>query len=441
MNEQLVREALDEQAEREMPTSRDLWPSIHGRIQPGERSYNTGPQRSRRMPLLKPVFAVGVVALLLAFGAMSWLARPTSVSAAEIIARTEQAASSPGVKSFHGVWFSRLRNGATEPFFESGNESWYLAPSSRRSEGRSVGHDGQEETSLLVQDEKMMWLYLHGHFATNLVILKDVDSSISVFGGSDLQSLTNKGWLNDWYDPKLVGTDEVLGRKAYVLEFTLKPQDRWPPNSGLSQTAMRVVRMKYWVDQQAYFVLKIMAWDADGNMLEESGYTSFQIDAPIDPSIFSFAPPAGAQILDARIAEADELDALWKQTAQQAPFRVYRPTRWLSHTREGRPYFDAAQGVLTLAFPRADQDRHTGFEAHMPVITQKASPSAGVEGTGAAVKVGDTTGLYAVNESTQTLTIVRDGTEIVLSLPVVQGGNNMLSRMIEIAESLQPVQK
>ncbi len=434
MNERLVREALDEQAGREMPATHDLWPSIRERVQSHGRNQNAGPQRPRLAPVLMPLLIAGVMVALLAVGAMSWLAQPAPVGAAEILARSEQAASAPGVKSFHGVHSSRFRNEASEPFSESHSESWYLAPDKSRSEGRASGHNGGEETSLFLLDGNIIWLYLSEY---NAVIMKDRDTTIPVFGSSDLQSLTGRGWLKDWYEPKLLGTDEVLGRKAYVLEFTLKPEDQWPPNSRPSNIA----RMKSWIDQQAYFHLKTEGWDAEGNELYQGGYVSFQIDAPLDHSIFSFAPPTGAQVLDARVAEANELNALWKQTAQQVPFRVYRPTNWLLDTREGRPYYDVAQGALTQAFPRARKDRHNGFEVQMPVITQRASPSAGLQGDGATVKVGDTTGLYAVNESTQTLTIERDGTQIVLSLPVVHGGASMLSRMIEIAESLQPVQK
>jgi hypothetical protein len=199
--------------------------------------------------------------------------------------------------------------------------------------------------------------------------------------------------------------------------------------------------MTYWIDQQAYFTLKTAGWDIDGNELKDGGFTSFEIDAAIDPVVFTFAPPEGAQILDTRIAGVDELNALWKQAAQQALFNVYRPTHWLSDAREGRPYYDEAQGMLTQAFPRANSRDPNAFEIQVPVITQRRAANKDTTGTGPPVKVGNLTGIYASNESIQTLTVVRDGTEITLSLPLVQGGRDMLGRMIQILDSLELVQK
>jgi outer membrane lipoprotein-sorting protein len=439
MNEQLVKEILQEQVEREMPTSQNMWPGIRGRIGVGERNRSATQQRGM-MSMLKPVLVAGVAAMLLAIGIISWLAQPAAVDAAEILARSERAASAPGVKSFHGVWSSQQRSQASEPFFASHNESWYLAPYNRRSEGRSVGHDGKEVTSSILQDEKTIWVYPVGVCRLSdddVVILKNPDESIPVFGGTNLESVTGSGWLSQWYDPKLVGTEDVLGRSAYVIEFTLKPRDQWLPDQFPSQVA----RMTYWVDQQAYFVLKLNAWDAEGNELVEGGFTSYQLDAPIDPSIFSFTLPAGAQIRDTRVANAEELNALWKQAAQQVPFKVYRPTVWSAGEREGRPYYDATHGTLTQAFPRANRMNPSVTQIEMPVIAQKRASNKNVPGNGEMVKVGDTTGLYAKGESTYTLTIVRDGTQITLSWPVVQGGGNRLDRMVEIAESLELVQK
>ncbi len=77
----------------------------------------------------------------------------------------------------------------------------------------------------------------------------------------------------------------------------------------------------------------------------------------------------------------------------------------------------------------------------MPVITQKPASKKDVPGSGQTVKVGNTTGLYVKGEYLQTLTIEKGGTQITLSLPVIQGGIDMRDRMVQYAESLEPVQK
>ncbi|PZS06024.1 MAG: hypothetical protein DLM69_00495 [Candidatus Chloroheliales bacterium] len=86
-------------------------------------------------------------------------------------------------------------------------------------------------------------------------------------------------WLSDGcYHPSVSGVDTVAGRPVYVINL-----GRYTC-LALTTSFARVV----WVDQQTYFVLRIITTDG----ITEA--TDVQYNQPIDNSVFTYTPPPGA---------------------------------------------------------------------------------------------------------------------------------------------------
>lgn len=233
--------------------------------------------------------AVAFVIALLVAGAVFLFNRPATVSAAEIVAKAEQAATTSTVQSFHGILYAKGRNSAGQKFMESTDERYYVAPNSHRSDAIISTSDGQESRLLWVTDGNKPWGY---ESSSNQVTLFDPDVANPTFGAESL-SAKLKQLSSSFYNATVAGSEPVAGRMAYIIDMTLKPKEQWPANHVPSEAA----RLKVWVDQGAYFILRLDGWDADGNVLFNEWYKSFEINVPVDPALFSFAPPPGAKIV------------------------------------------------------------------------------------------------------------------------------------------------
>ncbi len=100
------------------------------------------------------------------------------------------------------------------------------------------------------------------------------------------------------------GTDRVAGRDAYVLALI--------PLS--SDTLVGSVRVS--VDAQTRLPLRVEVLAADGDAPISAGFTSVSF-SPIDPSMFTFDPPPGADVRDLRDIAASGLDE--RPPAPEAP--------------------------------------------------------------------------------------------------------------------------
>lgn len=89
------------------------------------------------------------------------------------------------------------------------------------------------------------------------------------------------------YEVRMVGTDQIAGRSAYVLIAT-------PRRRG--ETVRRL-----WIDREHYLVMGVQAESPDGSVLHSSRYTSVDFNPPdISPSLFKVSgkvkrPPAGSK--------------------------------------------------------------------------------------------------------------------------------------------------
>lgn len=291
MTEEFVRKVMKEDAESNRPGNADLWPAIHGRLPQSD----TPPLRPRRwLPVrlgLAPLALAGVlVVALLGIGLMmpSTLTQPAPVSAAELLARAEQATSegnAPGMRSFHGVHVAEQRDNATEEFSDARDEQWYLAPNKYRSEAHIRTRAGEEAVLMWVSNGQSGWKYDSSIGEVQPLRPKELKVR---FGADTMKEMLGGVMVKSFYNIEVVGNEQVDGRPAHIVELTLKSANEWPPNMYPSEMA----RSRLWVDAEAFFIARSQAWDAAGNVLSTSHYESYEINGTVDPDVFNVQPPA-----------------------------------------------------------------------------------------------------------------------------------------------------
>ena len=129
----------------------------------------------------------------------------------------------------------------------------------------------------MVADGKNVWSYVERN---RQVIVSDYEHEMrtpwQIFGDYS----TN-------YTPTAVQKSKFSGKRCFIL--TLRPNDLEP-----KQTSMKV-----WVDKKKWWLLQVETTESNGDV---TTYTikEHQKNKKIDPSLFSFAVPVGADIIDHR---------------------------------------------------------------------------------------------------------------------------------------------
>ena len=123
---------------------------------------------------------------------------------------------------------------------------------------------------------------------------------------------------SECYTPTLQGSDTVAGRAAYII--TLAPRCLSNPSSYY--TAPRTV----WLDQQDYLLLKdVLYFDTRSEWgksiwVREVRNLATAFNTPIDATVFTFKPPADANVIDNRPLPGGLVEA-----RQRASFPIFIP--------------------------------------------------------------------------------------------------------------------
>jgi outer membrane lipoprotein-sorting protein len=289
--------------------------------------------------------AIAAVCFFIAIGVSLYAlaSRTSRVSAQEIIEKAYAAATLPStgrVQSFvltetqRSVPANQRLNalGGLNGDEQIVNETkrWYEAPNRWRVEFQQtiLAADGSEishSNSVEVSDGIGIWSY---DPVQNTVVVNPYDPAVI---GKDGVSLfgQNTGVLNDLlqqaatcFDPKVTGSASVAGRETYVIDLgpTKCPSASAPEMNG---------RLVLWVDQETFFVLKQEQYSTDGTqVIMTSEVSQVQYNAALDPSLFTFVPPAGAGISDNRPKSAPvagEYQKQLEQLAGQVDFPIFMP--------------------------------------------------------------------------------------------------------------------
>ncbi len=220
-----------------------------------------------------------------------------AVSAEQIINRAQQAAFSnvtSNGKPYHLV--------ATTDVFQKGfasrTETWSLDPAHTRTE-ETVDSNGIFGTS---QDGTDFWLYTNAPAGLRVVHVANVPPG-SLSPGSGVPSFADflsQETIKDCHFRSLEGTQTVAGREAYVVR--LDPDASNCPDSmreqfvaqgGATQGSTRI-----WIDAETSIALRMEQVASDGTRGYHYEVSKFEVGAAIDPSVFTYRPPAGATVIE-----------------------------------------------------------------------------------------------------------------------------------------------
>lgn len=305
MSQQFVSRVLREHAQTNMTRRPNLWPGLSAGLQAQGALASKGTNMSTRIAK-RPLVVAGalVAAVLLAFVAAT-LFQPAPVEASQVLAKVEQASNpkTSTINTFHGVYVTHsLTHRKLGEYEDARADMWYQATPYLYMFKGVKKVPGEPDVNWFVgQDEQRIYDYMTGEryrdrpasqfpvkpfIAIDWRRLSQGDSLGAAAGTGDAQFS-----LFDLYDTKITGTERVAGRQAYKLELTARPVDRtqtgarWPAHE----------RVTMWVDKDVFLILRIQVYDINGAVSSNESFESVEINQPIDPSVFDFSEPTGAE--------------------------------------------------------------------------------------------------------------------------------------------------
>jgi outer membrane lipoprotein-sorting protein len=304
MSQQFVSRVLKEHAQTNMTRRPNLWPGLSASLQAQGAVASKETNMSTRIAK-RPLVVAGalVAAVLLAFVAAT-LFQPAPVEASQVLAKVEQESNpkTTTIKTFHGVFVSRFpAYNKIGVYADSRADMWYQASPYLYMYKGVNKVPGERDTNWFVgRDEQRVYDYLTGEkyrnrpasqfpikpfIAMNWQRLAQGEGLGAAAGTKDPQFS-----LFDLYDTKIAGTETMAGRQVYRLELKARPVDRtqtgarWPAYDSST----------LWVDKEVFLILRIKVYNSDGTVSSEESFESVEINQPIDPSVFDFSEPTGA---------------------------------------------------------------------------------------------------------------------------------------------------
>ncbi|MCQ1534127.1 outer membrane lipoprotein-sorting protein [Methanosarcina sp. KYL-1] len=167
----------------------------------------------------------------------------------------------------------------------------------------------KEEETLVLSDGEFRWTYAPG---TNTVIKTKLPETPELTG-DDYLSLIGIT-LNDM-DVSLLGTEEIEGREAYLLEATPKVAGEEAP----------AYSMKIWVDKETWMLLGYEMYDSSGTLISKVEVRDLKVNTGIPDSEFEFKIPEGATVKtveNIKTVEYGELNPSGELSLEEAEERV-----------------------------------------------------------------------------------------------------------------------
>jgi outer membrane lipoprotein-sorting protein len=317
VNEEFVRNALKEDAENNRGGDVDVWPAVRDRLltQKGSRRADVG---SRRLPFRAPAIYAGVALAVVVLAGLAWGSFPGAkqVSAAEVLARLHEASQDPnvfGIRSLEGVYTQEFTGPGTEnaDVAKTENHIWYQAPDKQRTETRAKSG----KLMISIKDGETGWLYDPDAQRVTLYSWTSTWIDYTTVGGVELQDLLTNTAAG--YDVQMHDSEQIAGRATHVLQLTPREEG----SIGMPGTPNR---KKLWVDQETYLILKYEEEDDDYGHYRTWTYQSLTVNPDLSPDLFSFSPPAGAEVIDNQ-DETGPTGRLVRQQWQQVAASVSFP--------------------------------------------------------------------------------------------------------------------
>jgi outer membrane lipoprotein-sorting protein len=163
-----------------------------------------------------------------------------------------------------------------------------------------------------VSDGEFIWTYDSGTNTVTKMKLPDEP----LLNEIDLAGLI--GNLMNESEISMLGTEEVDGRSAYVIEARPKTEEN--ESELTSQT-------KIWIDKETWMVLRTSMYDNKGNLITDVEIHDLKINTGIPDSEFKFEVPEGAEVKTIDLEEELKLteNLSLEEARQQASFEILTP--------------------------------------------------------------------------------------------------------------------
>ncbi|WP_269848343.1 LolA family protein [Methanosarcina horonobensis] len=176
-----------------------------------------------------------------------------------------------------------------------------------------VEKPGEEEETLVLSDGEFRWTYAKG---TNTVMKTKIPKTPELTENDYL--LLIKTTFNDT-NVSLLGTEEVEGRKAYLLEAIPKKTGEQTPEYS----------MKVWIDKETWMFLGYEMYDSNESsktLISKVEIRDLKVNTGIPDSEFMFKIPEGATIKTMDLEEIELPEELsLKEAEERVGFEILIP--------------------------------------------------------------------------------------------------------------------
>jgi outer membrane lipoprotein-sorting protein len=138
---------------------------------------------------------------------------------------------------------------------------------------------------------EFVWIEIRNSVTSDVQVLKMKTSVFKAAQGDAVTPAEQAALLGKMFDLGAVSEETIDGKKMFVLEGTPKTD-----TPQAKQMAAVMSKGRYYVDQNSLAFRRMVMLDLAGNELIRTEMLNTKFDEPVDPKLFDYTPPAGAQI-------------------------------------------------------------------------------------------------------------------------------------------------
>jgi outer membrane lipoprotein-sorting protein len=150
--------------------------------------------------------------------------------------------------------------------------------------------EGAVSTMLVVNDGEFLWVEMKSPESDRVMVMKQKGDSVQ-------GKMSNPNEFNDMFDLKLVGEEDFDGQRMWVLEGTPKPKPKTPARGMMMEPPMPG-KVRMFVGQKDTLCHRYIMYNKAGKETVDTQMTKMKLNGKLDPALFKYTPPRGAQVMD-----------------------------------------------------------------------------------------------------------------------------------------------